>query len=108
MIQKCSFIKSTKSKSINIGKLLFTSELLYTPLPVCLQFYSYEMILKTLKLLNSDENGGKAIFRVFRVLTWTNSEIQGFQGHLLSFQGFQGHVDTLLKPIIFLSMADLF
>ena len=60
------------------------------------------MILKTLKLVNSDENGGKAIFRVFRVLTWTNSEIQGFQGHLLSFQdfqgfqGFQGPVDTLL------------
>ena len=56
------------------------------------------MILKTLKLLNSDENDGKAIFRV---LTWTNSEIQGFQGHLLSFQGlqglqdFQGPVDTL-------------
>ena len=58
-----------------------------------IQFYSYEMILKTLKLLNSDENGGKAIFRV---LTWTNSEIQGFQGHLLSFQGFQGPVDTLV------------
>ena len=54
------------------------------------------MILKTLKLLNSDENGGKAIFRVFRVLTWTNSEIQGFQGHILSFQGFQGPVDTLV------------